>query len=88
MRPQPGEARHVRGANWLRRARRGLPPEVLLMSGPDAQALVTADGRGYLRQQGRAINRWRGDVFNGDYGFHVYARIDGDLIELTRGHPR
>lgn len=88
MPPQPGEARHVRGANWLRRARRGLPPEVLLMSGPDAQALVTADGRGYLRQQGRAINRWRGDVFNGDYGFHVYARIDGDLIELTRGQAR
>lgn len=86
--PQPGEPAPARGSSWARRARCGMPSDVLLLSGPDACALVAADGRGYLRQRGLAINRWRDDAFYGDYGFWVYARADGQLYRLARGGAR
>ena len=87
--PMPAQPRmcevHRSGA-WTRRAsRNACPPDVLLVSGPDACALVTADGRGYYKCAGSMMNRWRSELFGPRYGLRAWVRVEGKLFELTQG---
>lgn len=77
------------GGNWARRASADMcPPDVIMLTGPDASALLTADGGGYARRGGIDINRWRADAFNRRYGPRVWAEIDGNTIDMAKGAAR
>lgn len=87
--PMPAQPRmreaHRPGA-WTRRAsRNACPPDVLLLGGPDACALVTADGRGYYECAGSMMNRWRSELFGPWYGLRAWVRVEDELFELTQG---